>query len=103
MVSGYIFSYQSPNAFTGILINETSFFRTSPQPLRNRFFFRRFYFSATKTSNSLYGQLDDVRTRKICEIETAIDARERQKSNKVRDGRIELPPRVWKTLILPLN
>ena len=47
---------------------------------KNRFFFRRFYFSAIKISISIYGQLDDVRARKISEIETVIDALKHQKS-----------------------
>ncbi|OGF73655.1 hypothetical protein A3J56_00105 [Candidatus Giovannonibacteria bacterium RIFCSPHIGHO2_02_FULL_46_20] len=54
--------------------------RTLTKPPNNRFFFRRFYFSAIKISISIYGQLDDVRARKISEIETVIDALKHQKS-----------------------
>src|SRR3989338_6390910 len=48
--------------------------------------------ATTKNSISLYGQLDDVRTRNISEIETVIEANVCKKSTIVRDTRIELVP-----------
>ena len=79
------------------------FVRTSAQSSNNRFFFRKFNPRHTKTSTSLYGQLDAVRSRKISEIETMIDALEHQKSTIVREGGIEPPPGAWKAPVLPLN
>ena len=64
------------------------FVRTSSRLPKNRFLFRRFDYSAIKNSTSLYGQYNDVRTRKISEIETTSDAQERQKSTIVRAGGI---------------
>jgi len=57
--------------------------RTSTKPPKIRFFFRKIYFPTQKNSISLYGQLDDVRTCKISEIEMTIQAREREKSTIV--------------------
>ena len=54
--------------------------RTSAKTSKSCFLFRGFYYSAIKSSISLYGQRDPVRTRKISETETEIDAQERKKS-----------------------
>jgi len=44
------------------------------------FFSEKLLIAALKMSTSLYKENNDVRTRKISEIETAIDARRREKS-----------------------
>ncbi len=62
-----------------------------------------FCFNAFHTFPSLYRECNDVRTRKISEIETAIDALERQKSHEVRNTGIEPMLRLWESRILPLN
>ena len=51
-------------------------------------------------SNSLYRENNSVRTRKISEIQTAIDARERQKSNSVRAAGVEPASTAWKAVII---
>lgn len=48
-------------------------------------------------------QQDEVRTRKISEIEMAIDAPKCKKSHSVRAGVIETPTDSWQEPILPLN
>ena len=65
------------------------FVRTSTKPPENHFFFRKIDFWYSKTSPSPYNEWNDVRTRKISEIETAIDMLERQKSHSVRPLGIE--------------
>ena len=77
--------------------------RTSAKTSKSCFLFRGFYYSAIKSSISLYGQRDPVRTRKISETETEIDAQERKKSTIVRNTGIEPVPAAWEAAILPLN
>ncbi len=56
-----------------------------------------------KASTCPYREKEAVRTSCFSEIQTAIDAREHEKSHKVRAARIELASQPWQGRVLPLN